>query len=157
MTASPSWRAATSTRGCARLRLNLKALPMRLTKTWRSSVGSPVIGGKGRSVTSTATPPAVRRSSSTTDCASAVRSTDVVTNCCRQALAIAGKHRPVILVQRPGEAVDGAQRRAQVVGYGVAELLELGVGSGELLLDPLPLGHVPHDGQAAHDLTAVAD
>src|SRR5881396_1079175 len=36
MTASPSRRAAMSTRGCERLRLNLKALPIKLTNTWRN-------------------------------------------------------------------------------------------------------------------------
>src|SRR5438093_4125050 len=63
----------------------------------------------------------------------------------------------MVLMQCPGKSVDGAQRRAEIVRDGIAELLELGVGPGELLLDTPPLGHVPHDGQYAHDLSALAD
>jgi hypothetical protein len=58
------------------------------------------------------------------------------------------QRRPIVLEQKPAEAVDGPQRRPQVVGHGVRERFELLVG-------PLQLGRALLDAglQLAGELT----
>ena len=156
--------APTSIGACSRRPVNFQAFSIRFCSASRTSCGSPVAVRPGAIVDGDVRASATGARSSATICAASVAEVDrarassrarvTFESASRSSISCAHaagrvpdpvevaarlvvEHRAGVLDQRLAEAVDAAQRRAQVVRDRVAERLELAVGVVQRALDQL--------------------